>query len=112
GAALKESRGPGRRCAAVRYSRNAALARPDVGIRGLGESDESAVSARALRKSCPMTMGSRGNTRFWRHLAFGNRFENPILRLRVDFRTGLCELRCLLFQSFRIASNTSRMRMG
>jgi hypothetical protein len=24
-------------------------------------------------------MGSRGNTRFWRDLAFGNRFENPIL---------------------------------
>ena len=37
--------------------RDAALARCDAGIRGLGGSDESAAAARALRKGCgPMTM--------------------------------------------------------
>src|SRR5439155_23042074 len=50
--ALQESRDPAHRCAALQQFRDAALARCDAGIRGLGGSDGSAPAARALRKSC------------------------------------------------------------
>jgi hypothetical protein len=43
--------------------RDAALARCDAGIRGLGGSDESAAAAGALRKGCPMTMLSEIQTK-------------------------------------------------
>src|SRR5438105_159900 len=56
-AALQEARDAAHRCAALRHCRDAALARCDVGIRGLGGSDGSAAATRALRKGCePMTM--------------------------------------------------------
>ena len=52
-----ESRDTAHRCAALRQCRDAALARCDAGIRGMGGSGEIAAAARALRKGCgPMTM--------------------------------------------------------